>query len=112
MSRYARRTDANHGEIVKTFRALNASVVSLAAVGAGVPDLLVAYRRETILVEVKDGAKTASQRKLTPAQKKFHATWGGLIVVLTSKSDVYDLMANWDCYGAKQAVRLMRERAK
>ena len=112
MSRYARRTDANHREIVETFRALNASVVSLSSVGAGVPDLLVAYCGETILVEVKDGAKTASQRKLTPAQVKFHKEWGGVIAVVTSHDDAGYLAKYWRRYGARVAVDWFGRAAK
>ena len=51
--RRAARTDSNHLELVKAFRTLGCSVLSLAAVGKGVPDLLVSIKGITWLVEVK-----------------------------------------------------------
>ena len=47
--------DRNHVEIVKALRDYGAFVVSLASVGKGVPDLLIGYKRHTILMEVKFG---------------------------------------------------------
>ena len=77
MTRRAARVDANHAEIVGCFRACGCDVQSLAAVGCGVPDLLV-HQRSTgklWLVEVKDGKKSPSERKLTKDQLEFHAIW-------------------------------------
>jgi len=78
MSRYARKTDDNHQRIVAALRAFGASVASLAAVGGGVPDLLVGYRGVNYLLEVKDGSKVASARKLTAAQVEWFGGWRGL----------------------------------
>ena len=38
---YAKRTDANQAEIVKTLRQAGADVYDLSKVGKGIPDLLV-----------------------------------------------------------------------
>jgi len=70
--RRAAKIDANQPEIVKALREAGAAVTSLAAVGQGVCDLLVTFRGQTYLVEVKDGAKPPSQRQLTPDQIKWH----------------------------------------
>jgi Holliday junction resolvase len=75
--RRAARTDANHEEIVKALRAVGASVQSLAAVGHGVPDLLVGYQGKTILMEVKDGTKSPSKRQLTEDQVRWIDAWSG-----------------------------------
>ena len=75
--RRAARTDANHEEIVKALRAVGATVQSLAAVGHGVPDLLVGYQGKTILMEVKDGTKSPSKRQLTEDQVKWIDAWTG-----------------------------------
>jgi hypothetical protein len=77
MSRYAARVDDNQAEIVEALRKAGATVQSLAEVGRGCPDLLIGYQNKTALIEVKDGAKSPSERKLTPAQDKWHADWRG-----------------------------------
>ena len=46
------RVDDNQREIVSTFRKHGATVISLAALGKGVPDLCVGYRERNYLVEV------------------------------------------------------------
>ena len=79
--KYAAKIDANQPTIVKALRAIGAQVVILSAVGGGVPDLMVSFKR-TFLIEVKDGAKPPSARKLTPDQVVFHAWWGGEIYVV------------------------------
>lgn len=75
--RRAARIDANHTQVVEALRAAGATVHSLAGCGDGMPDLLVGIRNETLLFEVKDGAKPKSAQKLTPKQETFHGTWRG-----------------------------------
>ena len=82
--RRAAKIDANQPAIVDALRACGAVVQSLAAVGNGCPDLLVAYRGHTIIVEIKDGSKPPSARELTPDQLKWHAAWkGGRLALVT-----------------------------
>jgi hypothetical protein len=75
--RRAAKIDANQTQIVEALRTAGATVQSLAAVGQGVPDLLVGYCGKTILMEVKDGRKPPSERRLTPDQLKWHGDWNG-----------------------------------
>jgi len=84
--RRAAKVDANQTGIVLALRDHRCDVLSLAAVGNGCPDLLVwsPWTRSLHLLEVKDGAKPPSARKLTPDQVEFHAKWGGPISVVTS----------------------------
>ena len=71
--RYAARVDENQPEIVTALRACGATVWII-----GQPvDLLVGYRGFNYLLEIKDGKKTASRRKHTPAQVEFFKTWKG-----------------------------------
>jgi hypothetical protein len=49
----------------------------LAGVGKGVPDLLVGFQGKTLLMEVKDGRKTPSERRLTEDQVRWHGAWRG-----------------------------------
>ena len=61
------RIDSNHTEIVKALREAGATVVSLAAMKHGCPDLLVGYANETVLMEIKRDAKA----KFTSDQLEF-----------------------------------------
>ena len=81
--RRAARTDQNHEEIVKALRDVGATVQSLAAVGHGVPDLLVGFCGQTILIEVKDAKQPPSKRRLTEDQIRWHGAWcGGPVAVV------------------------------
>ena len=78
----AARLDANHHEIVRALEAVGARVQSLASVGSGCPDLVVGWRRRNILLEVKDGAKIPSKRRLTPDEERWHRTWSGQVAIV------------------------------
>ena len=83
--RRSAKIDANQNDIVNALRKAGATVQSLAANGQGVPDLLVGFKGQTFLFEVKDGSKPASARKLTPDQVEWHKAWrGGPLVVVES----------------------------
>ena len=75
--RQAARTDANQAEIVAGLLYLGATVQHLHAVGAGCPDILVGWRGNNYLIEIKDGDKPPSRRKLTSDQVRWHALWSG-----------------------------------
>ena len=64
------KTDANQGEIVRAFEKCGAVVLSLAAMGRGVPDLLVSINNRLRLVEVK-----SAKGKLRPKQIEFAQRW-------------------------------------
>jgi Holliday junction resolvase len=84
----AAKTDANQTEIVSALRSAGCKVQSLASVGDGVPDLLVGLpNRRLVLVEVKDGDKPPSDRKLTPKQVTWHAQWEGWPVYVVESID-------------------------
>jgi Holliday junction resolvase len=83
--RRAARTDATQTDIVSALRQAGAIVYSLAAVGNGIPDLLVSHKGQTLLLECKDQSKSPSKRCLTPAQVDFFGTWtGGPIAIVDS----------------------------
>ena len=92
MSKYARRVDDNQNEIVAALRACGATV-RIISQGGGIPDLLVGYRGNTILIEVKDGSKVPSAQKLTEAEQEFFDTWrGGTVVIINSVDKALDLL--------------------
>jgi Holliday junction resolvase len=66
----AAKIDANQEAVVTALRSAGATVQSLAGVGKGVPDLLVGFKGQTLLMEVKDGFKAPSARLLTEDQTK------------------------------------------
>jgi len=76
--RRAAKLDANQAQIVADLRTMGVLVLSLAPVGSGVPDLLCGWKGRLVLLEVKDGAKVPSARKLTPHQELFHKEWAGM----------------------------------
>lgn len=83
----ANRVDANQAEIVAVLRDLGATVQPLNAVKSGCPDLLVGYRGANYLLEVKDGSKPPSHKKLTRDETKWIATWRGTVIVVESVDD-------------------------
>jgi hypothetical protein len=91
--RRAAKVDANHAVIVGGLRACGALVRSLAAVGKGCPDLLVQHRGRLMLLEVKDGRKSPSQRKLTPDQEAFRAEGWEFVVVESVEGAIAALIA-------------------
>ncbi|MDX5416058.1 MAG: hypothetical protein LPK88_07030 [Alphaproteobacteria bacterium] len=59
----------------------------LHAVGEGCPDLLVGFRGANYLIEVKDGAKPPSARRLNDRQKEWHEAWRGGVFVVASTEE-------------------------
>jgi Holliday junction resolvase len=89
----AARTDANHEAVVKALREAGATVQSLASVGKGVPDLLVGFKSQTLLMEVKDSAKPASKRRLTEDQLQWHGSWrGGPLAIVDSPESALSML--------------------
>ena len=87
------RTDANQTEIVEALRLAGASVWITSGVGGGGPDIVVGYRgKENKLMEIKDGTKPMSQRKLTPDEQKFHDAWRGPIYTVMSIPDALHVL--------------------
>jgi hypothetical protein len=70
---FAKKVDKNQKDVVKALRDYGASVFLLHTVGGGIPDLMVCYADQTILMEVKDG----EDKKLTPQQIILFANWSG-----------------------------------
>lgn len=85
--RRAAKVDANHTQVVMALQAAGATVQSLAAVGQGVPDLLVGFQGKTLLMEVKDGKKPPSARRLTEQQIIWHGAWRGGPVAIVDGVD-------------------------
>src|SRR3990167_5597107 len=83
----AKRTDANHTEIADAFEKVGFSVDKTNDLW----DLTVGFGGLTRLVEVKDGKKPPSARKLTRREQKFHNTWTGGILLVTSVEQIPEI---------------------
>ena len=91
----AAKVDANHAQIVDCFKKLGCSVLSLAAVGRGVPDLLVATQGITWLVEIKSG-----KSKENLLQREWAENWLGARALVR------------DSQGVETVVKTMRSSTK
>lgn len=101
----AKRIDANQTEIVQAFRDLNCSVFVTSHVGQGLPDLLVGVSGMTALVEIKDGSKVPSRRKLTALENRFFSEWkGSKPHVIDSVDEVIRLVRYLRATGASLAL--------
>jgi hypothetical protein len=94
--RRAARVDSNQSEIVAALRAVGVSVQPLHTVGKGCPDLLCGVRGTNLLLEIKDGNKPPSARKLTPDEAAWHESWRGQVAIVESVDEAI---------AAAQAVR-------
>lgn len=90
--RQAAKTDENQKLIVQALRKAGASVQSLAAVGKGCPDLLVGYNGINYLMEVKDGNKVPSARKLTIDQEHWHSVWTGAVHIVKTEDEALKIL--------------------
>ena len=68
LMRRAARTDKNQRAIVAALRNAGCSVLSLAAIGQGCPDLLVGHRRTNTLLEIKTAKGAANEKQRAWAQ--------------------------------------------
>lgn len=90
--RTAARVDANHSAIVDALRKAGCSVTSTASLGHGFPDLVIGLLGRNMLLEVKDGAKPASERKLTDDEYRWHSSWRGEVYIVYSVDDALELV--------------------
>ena len=83
--RRAARVDNNHGEIRDKLRKLGYSVFDTSGVGRSFPDLVVADKYRTILVEVKSGTGALSE-----GQETFQEAWQGEICTAYTLENVLE----------------------
>ena len=76
------KVDSNQNEIRLAFRKIGASVLSLAPIGKGCPDLLICYRGILYLIEVK-----TKKGKLKDCQIKWHTDWPGPVKTIYSLNE-------------------------
>lgn len=86
---YRKKVDLNHSEIVHGLRKIGASVFSTHRVGSDFPDLVVGFRGQNYLIEVKSGKK-----KPTKSQELFHASWQGKIYVVHTLDEAISILTH------------------
>jgi hypothetical protein len=95
---WANRRDKTHSLVIEALRAYGWTVRDTSRVGQGFPDLLIAKRGRTVLVEIK-----TSTGRLKEVQKVFLMEWPGEWAILTSLDDVEEFN---DSVDQSQPVRL------
>ena len=70
------KPDANHQEITRFFESHGCSVLDIKSI-INSCDIFVAKNGRTVAVEIKDGNKPPSQRRLTEGEIIFRDTWLG-----------------------------------
>ena len=85
--RRAARTDDNQSDIVNSFRSLGWYVLIISQL-KNCCDIIVSKAGHTIAVEIKDGKKAPSKRKLSEGEEKFRDEWLGDYELVESVEDV------------------------
>ncbi len=75
---------------------MGASVADMASLGEGYPDCLVGMFGVTHCVEIKDGKKPPSKRKLTLEQETWRDNWRGDYSVVTTPQEAMALIVQWE----------------
>jgi hypothetical protein len=88
----AAKVDGNHPAIVDGLRKYGCTVQSLATIGKGCPDILVGWRCENFLFEIKDPSQPKNKRTLTDDQFLWHSNWSGNVFVIESLADAIELL--------------------
>lgn len=87
--RRAARKDANEAALRARWEAIGGSWLPITPIKGGEPDALLGFRGQHVLVELKDGAKPPSARRLRKNQIEWHRRWcGGLVHVVLDTSDL------------------------
>ena len=91
----AHKKDANHDEVADRIMSLGWSVFDLAKYGAPVDLAIGKLGRSGLaaLVEIKDGTKPPSKRKLTKEGEDLFKRWEGPIFIFTSPDDAQSQLA-------------------
>jgi len=85
--RRAAKIDDNQKKIVEGLRKCGVSVSVTSMMGKGFPDIIAGHSGTNYMIELKDGNKTASRRKLTEDEQEWHDKWKGQVAVADSLED-------------------------
>jgi Holliday junction resolvase len=85
--RRAAKTDDNQAEVVALFRKLGWYVLIVSQL-KNCCDIIVSKNGRTVAIEIKDGKKPPSARKLSEGEQKFRAEWQGEYALVETADDV------------------------
>jgi hypothetical protein len=102
LHRRAAKKDANQSPIVELLRKAGCSVHILNEQGA--PDLLCGLRGVTFLIEVKDGSKSPSARRLTSFQEEWCRKWKGSPVYVVERLEQVGTVIDMAVNGRREAL--------
>lgn len=90
--RRAARVDDNQKQIVEALRRVGASVLITSQLKNAF-DILVGYKGINYIMEIKDGNKPPSQRKLTKGEQNFKDNWkGGEYYIVNSINEALNII--------------------
>lgn len=91
--RYSAKVDANQKGVIKSLRGIpGVSVAITSSLGEGFPDFVVGYRGVNYMIELKDGNKPPSARKLTDDEELFKSKWKGQYAVCNSFDEIFKII--------------------
>jgi len=94
--RFASKVDENHAEIREAAKKMGAGWCDVFRL-PNCCDAFMTYAGVTIAIEIKDGSKVLSKRKLTTGETKFSEAWvatGGKFAVIESIDQLRTLMTS------------------
>ena len=97
----AAKADANQGEIVQALRQMGASVQHTHQLGQGAPDAICGYKGVNLLIEIKDGGKPPSKRKLTPDEQATAGVASTVTVMLRGLALTSIMSCRWHAAGSQ-----------
>ena len=88
------RVDRNQPEIVKHFRDNGFSVLLIHTL-KNCCDIIISKNKRTACIEIKDGLKPKSARKLTAGEMKFKKSWQGEYYIVESTQDADRIISDY-----------------
>lgn len=84
--------DNNHDEIAHALQDIGAAVMDTSSLGDGFPDIIVGFRGEVYLIEIKNDKTAYGKKGLNKKQVEFHAKWAGYVHIVRSIDEAYRLV--------------------
>lgn len=88
MPKHGGQRDSNQAEIMKAANEIpGCTAIDLGAFGCGMPDILIGWRGQNLLAEIK-----RPKGKLNALQVEWHKEWTGQVRIIRSVDDLLKLL--------------------